>query len=213
MPACGYEFYLLVFNSRYREISSWALEDKIHIHKRACSILYVLNTLFLRAQTLVSEEVNKVKEFQHVKKSLKDNNYPDWMLTTPNTGSASRDSEESESVNEKRIYVSVSYIKGTFSELLRRAFKSREVTLVHNPFNHVRSQLVRVKDKTESLKKRGQFTTSIANSKDYDIKIVWAKPLRLLETRVKEHFSWNSSLRWIRTKCPSFKYFKHGASL
>ena len=147
------------------------------------------------------------------KQSLKDNNYPDWMLTTPNTGSASGDSEESESVKKKRIYVSVSYIKSTFLELLQRAFKSHEVTLVHKPFNHVRSQLVRVKDKTENLKKFGQFITSIANNKDYDIKIVWAKPLRLLETRVKEHFSWNSSLRWIRTKCPSFKYFNRPLSI
>ena len=48
MPAYGYEFYLLVFNSishsfaaLTREISSWPLEDKIHIHARACNILYV----------------------------------------------------------------------------------------------------------------------------------------------------------------------------
>ena len=49
MPAYGYEFYLLVVNSishsfaaLTREISSWPLEDKIHIHARACNILYVL---------------------------------------------------------------------------------------------------------------------------------------------------------------------------
>ena len=59
-----------------------------------------------------------------------------------------------ESVNEKRIYASVPYIKG-ISEPLQRAFKSHEVTLVHNPLNSWRSQLVRVKDKTESLKKCG----------------------------------------------------------
>ena len=48
MPAYGYEFYLLVVNSishewaqRTSEISSWPLEDKIHIHARACNILYV----------------------------------------------------------------------------------------------------------------------------------------------------------------------------
>ena len=47
MPAYGYEFYLLVVNSishsfaaLTREISSWPLEDKIHIHARACNILY-----------------------------------------------------------------------------------------------------------------------------------------------------------------------------
>ena len=71
----------------------------------------MVNTLLLRAHTLLSEEVDKVKEIQHVKEVLKANNYPDWMLTIPNTGSASRDSEEF--VNEKRIYASVPYIKGT----------------------------------------------------------------------------------------------------
>ena len=50
----------------------------------------------------MSEDVDKVKEIQHVKEALKANNYLNWMLTIPNadnTGSASRDSEES--VNEK----------------------------------------------------------------------------------------------------------------
>ena len=48
MPARGYEFYLLVVNSishsfaaLTREISTWPLEDKIHIHARACNILYL----------------------------------------------------------------------------------------------------------------------------------------------------------------------------
>lgn len=48
MPAYGYEFYVLVFNSisysfaaLTHEISSWPLKDKIHIHVRACNILYV----------------------------------------------------------------------------------------------------------------------------------------------------------------------------
>ena len=48
MPAYGYEFYLLLVNSISHsfaalsgEISSWPLEDKIHIHARACNILYL----------------------------------------------------------------------------------------------------------------------------------------------------------------------------
>ena len=51
---CGYEFYLLVFNSTShsfaaltREISSWTLEDKIHIHARSCNILYLSNDLIM----------------------------------------------------------------------------------------------------------------------------------------------------------------------
>ena len=49
MPARGYEFYLRVVNSishewaqRTSEISSWPREDKIHIHKRACNILFII---------------------------------------------------------------------------------------------------------------------------------------------------------------------------
>ena len=49
MTARGYEFYLRVFNSishsfaaLTREISSRTREDKIHIHKRACNILFII---------------------------------------------------------------------------------------------------------------------------------------------------------------------------
>ena len=49
MPACGYEFYLLVFNSishsfaaLTREILSWTLKDKICIHVRVCNTLYII---------------------------------------------------------------------------------------------------------------------------------------------------------------------------
>ena len=50
ITSCGYEFHLLLFNSisysyaaRTGEISSWTLEDRIHIHTLglACNILYL----------------------------------------------------------------------------------------------------------------------------------------------------------------------------
>ena len=152
-------------------------------HKR----VVVGNTLLLRAQTLVSEEIDKAKEIQHVKQALRSNNYPDWMLTIPNTGTGSRVSEES--VNEKRIYASVPYIKG-ISERLQRAFKSHEVTLVHKPVNSLRSQLVRVKDETENLKKCGMVYHIHCEQCDKDY---IGETSRSLETRVKEHLSRNSS--------------------
>ena len=75
-------------------------------HKRA-----VVNTLLLRGQTLVSEEIDRVTEIRHVKQALKANNYPDWMITLPNAAPVSRVPEES--VKERGIYASVPYIKGT----------------------------------------------------------------------------------------------------
>ena len=68
----------------------------------------MVNTLLLRAKTLVSEEDDRVHEIQRVKQALKTNNYPDWMLTIPNTESDTRESKESR--NEKRVYASVPYI-------------------------------------------------------------------------------------------------------
>ena len=134
----------------------------------------------------MSKETDKAKENQHVKQALKANNYPDWMLTTPNTGSGLRVSDES--VN-KKIYTSVPYIKG-ISECLQRAFKSHEVTLVHKPFNSLRSQLVRVNNKTENLKKCGTVYHIHCEQCDKDCV---GETSRLLETRVKEHLSRNLS--------------------
>ncbi|XP_068707249.1 uncharacterized protein [Montipora foliosa] len=114
-------------------------------HKRA-----VVNTLMLRAQTLVTENDDRTRETQHVKQALKMNNYPEWMLTIPHPKSTTEDTEEPQ--NEKKIYASTPYIKG-ISERLQRAFKSHEVTLIHKPVNSLRSQLVRVKDTTVNLKK------------------------------------------------------------
>ena len=51
MTTCGYEFYLWVFNSISHEWAQWmseissrTREDKIHIHKRACNILFIIKT-------------------------------------------------------------------------------------------------------------------------------------------------------------------------
>ena len=151
-------------------------------HKRA-----VVNTLMLRAQTLVTENDDRTREIQHVKQALKINNYPEWILTIPHPKSTTEDTEEPQ--NEKKIYASTPYIKG-ISERLQRAFKSHEVTLIHKPVNSLRSQLVRVKDTTVNLKECGtvyQIHCEKCN-KEYV-----GETARSLEIRVKEHQSRSSS--------------------
>ena len=81
------------------------------------------------------------------------------------------------------------YIRGT-SERLQREFKLHEATIVHKPFNSLRSQLVRVKDKTENLKKCG--TVHHIHCEQCDKEYV-GETSRLLETRVKKHLSRNFS--------------------
>ena len=81
-------------------------------------------------------------------------------------------------------------IKSGYYEFLQRAFKSHKVTLVHKPFNSLRSQLVRVKDKTENLKKCGTVYHIHCEQCDKDYV---GETSRLLETWVKEHLSRNLS--------------------
>ena len=73
-----------------------------------------------------------------------------------------------------RTYESVSYAKCN-SERLQRAFQAHEVTIVHKPFNSITSPLVRVKDKTEDLKKCG--TVSCIHFHRCDTLIMRAKPV------------------------------------
>ena len=62
MPAHGYEFYLLPFNSisrsfaaLTREILSWTREDRIHIHKRACNTLLLYKHQWKRRNLLCND--------------------------------------------------------------------------------------------------------------------------------------------------------------
>ena len=83
---------------------------------------------------------------------------------------------------------SVPYIKG-ISERLQRAFKSQEVTIVHKPVNSLRLQLVHVKDTTENLNK----CTVLHIHYDQCNKQYVGETSRVLETRIQEHLSRDSS--------------------
>ena len=136
----------------------------------------------------MSKEHDKVKEIQHVKQALKANNYPDWMLIN-NTGHWIWFESPNNLVTRREWYASVPYIKAT-SERLQRPFKSHEVTLVHEPFNSLRSQLVRVEDKTENRKKCP--TVYDIRYEQCDKEYV-GENSRSLNTRIKEHHSWRNS--------------------
>ena len=68
ITACGYEFYLWVFNS----ISSWKREDNIHIHKRACNIysVYYINIPMMTFLTIFSWFPNTFRGFPKILEKL-----------------------------------------------------------------------------------------------------------------------------------------------
>ena len=60
VPTRGYEFYLRLCNSishefasLTRDTSSFTIEDKIHIHKRACNILFLIHTPVKKARFIM----------------------------------------------------------------------------------------------------------------------------------------------------------------
>ena len=77
----------------------------------------------------------------------------------------------------------VPYVQG-LSEKLENVFREHGVAVAHKPFNTLRSQLVRVKDKTPDLKKCGViYQVDCPRCDEFYI----GETERTLGTRLKEH--------------------------
>jgi hypothetical protein len=126
----------------------------------------VVKTLVHRADSIVSDEAEKVKEKEHIRVALKINGYPDWLLDqatprkekqveeieTVSTEIDSSDQGKSKVKPQKRTYpVVLPYIRG-FSEQLRRVFKHYNIPAFFKPSNTLRQLLVRPKDKLDKDK-------------------------------------------------------------
>ncbi len=123
-------------------------ESNHHLeHKRS-----VVRTLMRRANTIVTEENDKIKEIKHVEKALSANGYSKWVLNIPSKKKKKQDQHETST--NKKYPVSIPYIKGT-SEKLQRIFKSHGIPSYHKPFNTLKSLLVKPKDQTKKEKQCG----------------------------------------------------------
>ncbi|XP_053389112.1 uncharacterized protein LOC123531409 [Mercenaria mercenaria] len=152
-------------------------------HKRS-----VVRTLLHRANTLVTNESDKKKEIEHVKTALRANGYPEWIFQLHNKKSQ-QDKTQNSATKERRVNVGMPYIRGT-SEVLARVFKNHGVNMFHKPYNSIRSQVTRVKDQTDKLKKCGIiYHVKCKNCKEDYI----GETARTLETRLKEHVTRTNS--------------------
>jgi hypothetical protein len=117
-------------------------------HKRS-----VVRTLMHRAQSLVTEEDDKMKELEHVKMALRANNYEDWTFQLPVRNA----SERKKTPSGNRPFtpsIGLPYVKG-ISESLERLFRKKNIKVYHKPINTLRSVLVHPKDKVPVHKKSG----------------------------------------------------------
>ena len=110
----------------------------------------IINTFKHRIETLVTEEEDKKKELNHVKKALKRCGHPNWAL---HRKKKERPMEE-EKV-ERRGKVFLPYVKG-ISEQLARTFKRYDIETIHKPSTTLKNTICnKMKDKVHDLDKTG----------------------------------------------------------
>ena len=99
-----------------------------------------------RADSVVSKQLDKTKEKEHVKTALKVNGYPEWLFKDSVKDKTKKGSGKPVQKSDRKTPpVVIPYIKGV-SEKLRSAFGRFGVATYFKPANTLRQLLVRPKD-------------------------------------------------------------------
>ena len=146
--------------------------------------LGVIRTLHHRCMMLCTEEEDKMKEIEHLKKVLSVSGYTKaaWSLATARKPQTSRQTTPT-SDTRKKGSVSLPYV-GPVTEAIARNFRQAGVTTHIKPCNTIRGRLVRPKDKLDRLDQAG-VVYKIA-CQDCTATYV-GETERKLNTRFKEH--------------------------
>jgi hypothetical protein len=108
----------------------------------------VINTLFHRADTVISNPQAIVEEKQHVTQALSKCGYPQWAFNKINKPKPEKPSANKDSTVKSRGQIVLPYVKG-ISEALRRNFNKFGIRVSFKPTRTLRQYLVAPKDKTE----------------------------------------------------------------
>ena len=109
----------------------------------------LISTFQHRVETLVTEEEDKKKEMDHVKKALRRCGHPNWSLQRKR-----RIGPKEEKV-ERRGKVVLPYVKGV-SEKLARIYKRYDLETIHKPSSTLKNLLCnKMKDKVDVLDRTG----------------------------------------------------------
>ena len=114
----------------------------------------VVRTLFLRAETIITDDKDKEIELKHLKSVLQDSSYKPWMFSIP-PKTANTSGTKSEVVSTRAHSFSLSYLQGVSENWLKKVFKKQGVGTFHMPFKTIRQHLVHPKDPTHKERKCG----------------------------------------------------------
>ncbi|XP_072048573.1 uncharacterized protein [Amphiura filiformis] len=112
--------------------------------------LGVIQTLYHRADCIVTNPEDKEEEKSHINAALENCGYPNWAFDRAVKPNKDKDTEKvkRETITETKGQVVLPYIKGT-SEALRRTFGTYRIRACFKPTQTLRQLLVSPKDKTE----------------------------------------------------------------
>lgn len=113
--------------------------------------LGVIRTLHHRANTVITDELDKTEEKQHINKALRNCGYPKWAIDKAVKPKATRDNSATDRntpLNTPRTFIAIPYVKG-ISEKLKRIYNSYGICAHVKPVNTIRQSLCAPKDKTK----------------------------------------------------------------
>ncbi|XP_072051687.1 uncharacterized protein [Amphiura filiformis] len=110
--------------------------------------LGVVNTLYHRADTIITKDSDKITEHQHLRHALKTCGYKDWAIDKAlNRGEKdAKPASEPTASSGTKTFVTIPY-HGDVSEELKRIFRDHGITTHFKPTNTLRQSLVHPKDK------------------------------------------------------------------
>jgi len=147
----------------------------------------VIRTLFDRCNAVITEEEDKNKEKEHIKKVLNRCGYPDWSIKKVENkmkkGKTPRTKKQEQSKEKSKGLVVLPYVKGT-SEQTQRLFRKYKVSTAFKPHTTMRQLMVHPKDKVEKNEASGViYEIPCCNCKSVYI----GETARHLKIRIQEH--------------------------
>ncbi|XP_072033338.1 uncharacterized protein [Amphiura filiformis] len=108
----------------------------------------VIQTLFDRAESVITKTQAVVEEKQHITQALTKCGYPEWAFNKINKPKSAKSNHNRDSTVTSKGQVVLPYIKG-ISEALRRNLQKVGIRVTFKPTRTLRQFLVAPKDKTE----------------------------------------------------------------
>ena len=117
--------------------------------------LGIPTTLNRRADKIVSDESEQIKEKEHVKRALKRCGYPAWSIDRKKKERTVEQLREDGAFESSLGYAPIPYVKH-LSEKLGKVFKKHNITTIYKPSRTLKSVLCnKIKDKVPDMDKTG----------------------------------------------------------